>query len=164
MPLKARRRPPVLSERVTWPTRAERLNPEPGVIYSNDVYEGVPEQLQGRAKFLRVLSIDAKTYTYWHKRPYLSTGPVVSGVQSEGVKRILGTVPVEKDGSVSFRAPSGIPLHFQLLDERYPKFHTCLYKTPCFLEWAVKFFHYIRGSTFSCRGRRRPRRSSRMAW
>jgi len=74
--------------------------------------------MRGKAKFLRVLSIDAKTYTYWHQRPYLSTGPVVSVVQSEGVKRILGTVPIEADGSVSFHAPSGIPLHFQLLDER----------------------------------------------
>jgi len=27
-------------------------------------------------------------------------------------------VPIEADGSVSFHAPSGIPLHFQLLDER----------------------------------------------
>ncbi len=52
-----------------------------------------PLDLRGKAKFLRVLSIDPKTYTYWHQRPYISTGPVVSGVQSEGVKRVLGTVP-----------------------------------------------------------------------
>jgi len=42
----------------------------------------------------------------------------VSAVQSEGVKRVLGTVPIEPDGSVAFRAPAGIPLHFQLLDEQ----------------------------------------------
>jgi hypothetical protein len=34
------------------------------------------------------------------------------------VKRLLGTVPVGADGSVYFRAPAGLPLHFQLLDEK----------------------------------------------
>ncbi len=124
MPVKARKKPPVRPDLVAWPTEEERLNPKDGVIFSNNVYEGTPEQMKGKAKYLRIMSIDAKTYTYWHKRPHLSTGPVVSGVQSEGVKRILGTVPVEKDGSVSFNAPSGLPLHFQLLDEKFRALQT----------------------------------------
>ena len=33
-------------------------------------------------------------------------------------KQVLGTVPVEPDGSAFFRAPAGIPLSFQALDER----------------------------------------------
>jgi hypothetical protein len=49
---------------------------------------------------------------------------VVSGVQSEGVKRVLGTVPIEPDGSVAFRAPSGVALHFQLLDEGHRALQT----------------------------------------
>ena len=93
-------------------------DPAGGVFFSQNVYEGVPPQLRGRARYLRVLSIEHKTYTYWYKRPYLSTGPVVSGLQSDGVKRGLGTAPIEADGSVHFRAPSGVPLHFQLLDGR----------------------------------------------
>ena len=117
-PVRPRPRPPVLIDRVAWPTREQRDNPAPGVIYSANVYRGAPAELAGKAKFLRVLNIEHKTYTYWHKRPYLSTGPVVSAVQSEGVKRIFGTVPIEPDGSVAFRAPSGVPLHFQLLDEQ----------------------------------------------
>ena len=32
-------------------------------------------------------------------------------------KQVIGTVPVERDGSAYFRAPSGIPLAFQALDE-----------------------------------------------
>jgi hypothetical protein len=124
MPLKPRPIPPVRPDMVAWPTPEERLKPKHGILFSNNVYEGVPEKLKGKAAYLRVLSIDAKTYTYWHKRPYLSTGPVVSGVQSEGVKRILGTVPVEKDGSVAFKVPSGIPLHFQLLDAQYRALQT----------------------------------------
>ncbi len=124
LPLKPRPRPPVIEDRVAWPTREERLKPQPGTIYSNNVYEGAPEVLRGKARYLRVLNIDRKTYTYWYKRPYLSSGPVVSAVQSEGVKRIIGTVPIEKDGSVHFTAPSGLALHFQLLDERYRALQT----------------------------------------
>jgi len=118
MPLKARAMPPVLADRVSWPGPDERDNPKPGVIYSSNVYQNAPAALRGKAKMLRVLSIDSKTYTYWHKRPYISTGPVVSAVQSEGVKRLIGTAPVAEDGSVSFEAPSGTALHFQLLDEQ----------------------------------------------
>jgi len=33
------------------------------------------------------------------------------------VKRVMGTVPIEADGSVAFYAPPGKALHFQLLDE-----------------------------------------------
>lgn len=117
MPLKPRVRPPVIEDRVAWPV-AVTEKPKDGVIFSGNVYEGAPSELRGLAKFLRVFSIDHKTYTYWYKRPYISTGPVVSAVQSEGVKRLLGTVPIEADGSVGFHAPAGTPLHFQLLDER----------------------------------------------
>ncbi len=124
IPLKPRPRPPVIADRVAWPTREERDNPAPGVIYSANVYYGAPLELRGMARFLRVLNIEAKTYTYWHRRPYISTGPVVSAVQSDGVKRVLGTVPIEEDGSVSFVAPPGEPLHFQLLDEDYRALQT----------------------------------------
>jgi hypothetical protein len=117
LPVRARVRPPVIEDRVKWPGRDHREQPAGGVVLSSDVYQGAPAQLRGRAKFLRVFSIDHKTYTYWYKRPYISTGPVVSAVQSEGVKRLLGTVPIEADGSVSFHVPAGTPLHFQLLDQ-----------------------------------------------
>ncbi len=116
IPMRARALPPVIADRVAWPGRQDRDHPGQGVIFSNNVYAGAPPELAGKARYLRVLHIDEKTYTYWYKRPYLSTGPVVSAVQSDGVKRILGTVPIEADGSVSFYAPPGQALHFQLLD------------------------------------------------
>jgi hypothetical protein len=124
VPLKPRSKPPLISDRVVWPTREQRQAPQDGVIFSGNIYQGAPPELQGKAKHLRVLHIDPKTYTYWHKRPYISTGPVVSTVQSEGVKRVLGTVPIEADGSVAFRAPPGMALHFQLLDEQYRALQT----------------------------------------
>lgn len=124
IPLAPRLCPPLIHDRVTWPSREEARTPKPGLIYSRNVYEGMPASVAGKARYLRVLSIEHKTYTYWHKRPYLSTGPVVSAVQSDGVKRILGTVPIEADGSVSFMAPAGLPLHFQILDEQYRALQT----------------------------------------
>ncbi|MCX6916375.1 MAG: hypothetical protein NT167_25580, partial [Verrucomicrobia bacterium] len=102
LPLRPRPRPPVLPDAVAWPGPEERSAPKDGIFFSADIYQGAPDALRGKAKFLRVLSIDAKTYTYWHQRPYISTGPVVSGLQSDGVKRVLGEAPIEVDGSVSF--------------------------------------------------------------
>lgn len=115
LPLKPRPTPPAIVDRVAWPSQNE--SPKDGVVFSTLVYQGAPPEIEGKAKFLRVFTIDPKTYTYWYKRPYISTGPVVSAVQSEGVKRLLGTVPIEADGSVAFCVPPGTPLHFQLLDE-----------------------------------------------
>ena len=124
LPLKPRPKPPLIADRVAWPSREQRETPQDGVLFSGNVYQGTPAELQGKARYLRVLHIDPKTYTYWYKRPYISTGPVVSTVQSEGVKRVLGTVPIEADGSVAFRAPPGMALHFQLLDEQYRALQT----------------------------------------
>jgi len=124
IPLKPRVKPPVLADTVAWPGPEDRRNPKPGVMYSNDVYQGVPEKLRGLAKYLRVFRMEHKTYTYWHLRAWEHSGPVISGVQADAVKWILGTVPIEADGSVSFRAPSGVPLYFQLLDEDYRALQT----------------------------------------
>jgi hypothetical protein len=117
MPIRKRDTPPVQPDMVEWPSPEERDNPKPGVLYSNNVYDGAPEELKDKAKYLRIWSIDHKTYTYWFKRNYVSSGPEISAVQSEGIKKIIGTVPIEDDGSVNFTAPSGMALHFQLLDE-----------------------------------------------
>ncbi|MCF7974894.1 MAG: hypothetical protein K9N55_13830 [Phycisphaerae bacterium] len=141
MPVKPRPAPPTLPDAVAWPTLADRLTPKPGIIYSSNVYHNSAPELQGKAKHLRLLTIDAKTYSTWYKRPYASTGPVVSIVQSEGVKRILGTVPIEADGSVSFTVPSGIPIHFQLLDANY-----------CALQTMRSFTGVMPGETRGCLG------------
>ena len=75
----------------------------------------MPDLPRGLVKYLRVLQLDYKTYSTWNKT-YRHSGPPVSIVQEEGVKRILSEVPVEADGSVHFKAPAGRTLYFQLLD------------------------------------------------
>ena len=115
MPIKPRPRPAAVADRVRWPKKGE---PTPGgVFFSANVYEGVEDLPPGKAKFLRVMQMDHKTYTAWDKT-WWNSGPAVSIIQQDGVKRILGTAPIHADGSVSFRAPAGQALFFQLLDER----------------------------------------------
>jgi hypothetical protein len=109
---------------VAWPgTGPDRGPVQPGVFFSADVYEGVPDLPRGLIRYLRVLQLDYKTYSTWHKT-FRHSGPAVSIVQEEGVKRILSEVPVEDDGSVHFAAPAGRALYFQLLDERRRCVHT----------------------------------------
>lgn len=124
IPLRARPIPQVRQDQTIWPTLAEREKPASGIIYSSSVYDNASPELKGKAKFLRIWSMEPKTYTMWNRRPYATMGPATSMVQSDGVKRILGTVPIEDDGSVNFEAPSGTALHFQLLDENHRALQT----------------------------------------
>ena len=112
-PLRPRARPPVLPDRVVWPRAGEE--PQPGVLFSPNVCAGMEGLPPGTVKALRVIEMDAKTYSMGFKS-WRHSGPAVSVIQEDGVKRILGTVPVQPDGSVAFRAPPGKALHFQLLD------------------------------------------------
>jgi len=119
MPIRPRRTPPVILDQIEWP----RIGPgqeqlAQGVLFTADVFEGAPLLPKEKAKHLRVLQIDAKTYTPWMKT-YQHSGPSISVTQADGVKRILGTTLVEPDGSVAFQVPPGVALHFQLLDEDY---------------------------------------------
>lgn len=119
MPVKPRPVPPQQLDRVAWPgTGPDRRPAESGVFHSPDVDEGVPELARGSVKFLRVLQLDHKTYTTWAKT-FRHSGPPVSVVQEDGVKRVLSIVPVEPDGSVHFKEPPGRSIYFQLLDEQY---------------------------------------------
>jgi hypothetical protein len=124
VPVKPRAAPPAHSDLVAWPgTGRDRRTPEPGVFYNANVTQGVPDLPPEKVKFLRVLQMDHKTYSLWGRDARFS-GPAVSPLQDDGVKRILGTVPVEADGSVYFKAPPGVVLYFQLLDEHQRALHT----------------------------------------
>jgi mono/diheme cytochrome c family protein len=60
---------------------------------------------------LRIVQVLPKT------TPHANT-PTVGLANASPGKQVLGTVPVEADGSANFRAPAGIALAFQALDER----------------------------------------------
>lgn len=103
-PLKARSRPPVIPDRVD-PSSTE------ATVFVSDVHEGpglagVPK---GTIKLLRVLA-------YHFGYPGLAGSDKIGYGGPWEAMRILGTTPVEEDGSASFRVPANTPIALQALD------------------------------------------------
>ena len=104
VPFRATERPPMIADRVI-PTETE------ATVFLTDIYRGpglagIP---RGTVKNLRLIS--------YHYAYIKSGGHTSVGVESSwDIKRILGTVPVEEDGSASFRIPANTPIALQPLD------------------------------------------------
>ncbi len=88
-------------------TVAGREKEKTGRFYVRDVYQSTQPIERGTIKRLRVSQIISQP---------TRSKPILSHVNNEIIKRILGTVPVEADGSVAFEAPADTPLQFQVLD------------------------------------------------
>jgi hypothetical protein len=71
----------------------------------------------------------------------LSSTPIALGQCAWDVKRVLGEVPVEADGSAMFEVPSQTPVYFQLID-------TAGYVAQTMRSWST----LQPGETFSCIG------------
>ncbi|MDY0166550.1 MAG: hypothetical protein RBS80_08395 [Thermoguttaceae bacterium] len=99
------------------PSRRDFENAE-GAMYVQDVYAGVHMEgvTRGTVKYLRVVESPEKRY--WVPGVWGGQGVHHPGVNwhSFETKRILGTVPVEPDGSAYFTVPSDTFIYFQLLD------------------------------------------------
>ena len=107
MPFKARPRPPVIPDR-SVPGK-KTCSVHIADIYKGPGLAGVP---RGAVKRLRVFSYH---YNY-HKTGGHST-PGLDRVESGwDVKRVLGTVDVESDGSCCFEMPANTPISLQPLD------------------------------------------------
>jgi hypothetical protein len=106
-PLRARPRPPA------FPSMLAKDQPGEGTFFLQNVYESWPQVAEAKdaVKRLRIVQVLPKT------TPHANTPRVGLANASPG-KQVLGTVPVEPDGSAYFRAPAGIALAFQALDER----------------------------------------------
>lgn len=98
--------PPAIPDRV-------KLDDKQATVFIQDIYEG--EGLKGIPRgTVKSLRLHAYEYAYvqtqsdhnWH------------GIQSGwDIKRMLGTVPVEEDGSVIFKIPANTPVSIQPLDK-----------------------------------------------
>ena len=105
MPLKKTTTPPVIPEKVD--TRRKDA-----LVYMSDVYhgpglQGIP---RGTVKELRV-------FTYEFSYRYM--GGLLGSIGMDGpwdIRRVMGTVPVESDGSALFRVPANTPISVQPLD------------------------------------------------
>jgi len=105
IPLRGTNRPPVMPDRVYLDSRE-------ATVLINDVYEGpglagVP---RGTVKNIRVYRYE---YGPRHKGGHYAMG-MEAGWDA---KQILGTAPVEQDGSASFEVPSNTPFAVQPLDK-----------------------------------------------
>ncbi len=105
VPLRATHRPPVIPSKVD-------LRRQDAVVYVADIYagdglRGIP---RGTVKQLRLIS-------YHYLFPGMGGPQGVVGMEGPwDIKRIVGTVPVEEDGSALFRIPANTPLAVQPLD------------------------------------------------
>ncbi|MBT7298846.1 MAG: hypothetical protein HN849_05010, partial [Victivallales bacterium] len=74
-----------------------------------DTYRGLDGVAPGTVKRLRIVGVPPKVQPHMNR-------PVLGVSREETGKYILGSVPVEADGSAQVRVPSGVPYFFQALD------------------------------------------------
>lgn len=80
-----------------------------GTFFIQNIHASQPSLPQERIERLRIVQVLPKS-TPGINRPKVGLANASPG------KQVLGTVPVEADGSVFFRAPAKVPLAFQALD------------------------------------------------
>ena len=129
-PFGPRETPPITGN----PPEPELLSQGMGRFSVANVYRGLEGDVKpGAAKYLRVCQemptplalMDDGTYQADHEpfmEYYASPVDVLQGAfgwSSYVAKGVLGTVEIEKDGSVDFVVPAGKVLFFELLDENY---------------------------------------------
>ncbi len=105
-PLATRPKPPAL------PSMLDPSLGDEGEMVLSDISKGVLPLPGGRPiKELRIYQLLPKGHTH------IANQPRVSHANADNARMLLGTVPVEPDGSAYFRAPARKPLYFQAVDE-----------------------------------------------
>ena len=127
VPFKPRVKPPVIPaqskpvrlvanptyQKVGDPHRVENnsISNSDATVMLTDVYNSLyPFPLDAKVEELRIVQILQKT-TPVHQAPAIGYGA------ETGARLVLGTVPVEKDGSANFYLPPGKSVYFQALDK-----------------------------------------------
>jgi len=103
IPIRRRKRPPQISSLVDWD------GPQEARMLLLDVYEGLETIEPGTIRRLRIVGIPAKDH------PTMNS-PVMGLTRDDPGKFVIGTVPVEADGSAFFRVPSGVSFFLQAID------------------------------------------------
>jgi hypothetical protein len=133
IPLQPRTPPPAK------PKVADRAGEQSGAFLLQDVYDGMDGVPKGAIKRLRIVAITPKV------QPEMNRPPIGISREDTG-KYILGSVPVDEDGSAHFVCPSGIPVFFQALDAEGRSVQT------------MRSITYLQpGQTLSCLGCHEPR-------
>ncbi len=131
--------PLAIRETKTPPSIPDKVNlaDKESTVFIQDIYEGegLPGVPRGTVKELRIF-----TYEY----AYLETQSDHNwhGIQSGwDIKRLLGTVPVESDGSAIFKVPANTPIVIQPIG-----------KDGAAMQWMRSWFTGMPGEIVSCIG------------
>ncbi|MDR3198793.1 MAG: hypothetical protein LBU34_13080 [Planctomycetaceae bacterium] len=107
LPVMPRTVPPLMASYKNETLAAQGL----GEMTIMNVYEGLGGHVKpGSLKELRIVQIFPKTTV-------VANSPRIGVAGEENSRAVLGTVPIEADGSARFLIPTGKPLLFQVLDE-----------------------------------------------
>ena len=118
-PLKKRPTPPIIPD-------SYKNDKEYAETYVTNVYQGMEDVEPGEIKYIRIghhtewpaQQVDDKPHNYNHLH-YTPSGSWsrTLGMSTWSPARVIGTVPVEEDGSAYFKVPADVPVYFQALDE-----------------------------------------------
>ncbi len=109
IPLQARTRPPVIPPQ-TSQAAEDAHNHRPATVAVMNIYDSDFAWPEGtRIEKLRIIQLLPKS-------THPPNQPRIGVANQTNARAVLGTVPVEDDGSVYFQAPVGKPIYFQALD------------------------------------------------
>jgi len=114
MPLRGRPTPPLIPDRTTQTAAARKAagGDRPATIAVMNIYDGDFQWPEGtKIDALRVIHLLPKSTAPPNQ-------PRIGVANQTNARAVLGSVPVEADGSVYFEAPVGKPIYFQALDSR----------------------------------------------
>jgi hypothetical protein len=134
IPLKPRQRPPALPVLTGQPQPGGAASGMGTVMVMNAYESAQPWPAATQIKQLRVIALFPKDNS-------VADEPNIGHAAQSLCRGVLGTAPVEPDGSAAFRAPAGVGLYFQALDEHGLAIQTMRSAT---------YLHP--GETLTCRG------------
>jgi hypothetical protein len=112
IPMRVRKRPPVIPSSSDSMLAAASGSPRTASVGVLNVYDSLRLFPEGtRIAAIRIIEVLPKTTP-------LIDEPKIGYGSEKGARAVLGTVPVEPDGSAHFSLPAGVPVYFQVLDER----------------------------------------------
>jgi len=136
MPIRPRQRPLDVASTVDWD------GPQESRMLVVDVHRGLKTIPRGTIRKLRLVGIPVKTHPVMHNPPMGLT-------RDDPGKFVMGTVPVEDDGSAYFQVPSGVNFFLQALDDQGKAVQT------------MRSVTYVQpGQTFTCVGCHEPRNTT----
>lgn len=112
MPLRTRRCPPLIPEQTMQVAASPSSRLAPATIAVTNVYDSDFAWPEGsKVTALRIIQVLPKTTAPPNQ-------PRIGVANQTNARAVLGTVPVESDGSAYFEAPPGREVYFQAIDER----------------------------------------------